>query len=184
MEFQNNCDYLPPDIAIRVACRQDIGSALVNLLDDSFPETFNGRTFYKQQPHHRLLAFEQDRLIGHAGLDFRVITVAGKLYEIVGIIDLCVAADRRGLGIGTALIRASEAFDVGRDFSLLFADDHRVYEANGYRRIVPAHTRWFAIDELRSHSVIERDLSDCFMAKSLGTVPWPSGDIDLLGHLF
>ncbi|WP_172299989.1 GNAT family N-acetyltransferase [Pseudoruegeria sp. HB172150] len=184
MVFHTSNTQLPQGITIRLACRRDIGPALVKLLDDCFSATFDGRTFYKQQPHHRLLAFENDRLVGHVGLDFRVITVGGTLYEIVGIIDLCVAADRRGLKIGTALVRASETFDVGRDFSLLFADDHRVYEANGYQRIVPAHTRWLAIDELRSHSVIERDLHDCFMAKSLGTTPWPRGEIDLLGYLF
>lgn len=171
-------------ITIRSASRQDEGPNLVALLDVSFPDTFDGRTFYKQQPHHRILAFKQERLIGHVGLDLRVVTVAGRMYETVGIIDLCVAEDRRGQGIGTALIQAAEDFDAARDFVILFADNHSIYSANGYTRIIPAHTRWFAIDGLQSHSVMERDLSDCFMAKPLTSTSWPNGKIDLLGYLF
>jgi GNAT superfamily N-acetyltransferase len=175
---------LPPGITIRPALRDDDGPELANLLDDAFPDTFVGRTFYKQKPHHRLLAFEQNRLIGHVGIDLRAITIAGDIYEIIGLIDLCVSSDARAKSIGSALIRAAEAFGAACDFSILFADDHRIYLANGYQRIEPAHTRWFAIDELRSHSVIERDLGDCFMAKSLNARPWPRGNIDLLGYLF
>lgn len=175
---------LPPGIVIRRSLRKDEGPALAELLDVAFPSTFEGRTFYKQQPHLRLLAFEQERLIGHVGLDLRAITIGGQVYEIVGIIDLCVARGMRRKAIGSHLLGAAEGLGTGRSFSVLFADDHRIYQANGYDRIRPAVTRWLAIDNLRSHSVIERDLSGLLMAKSLGFRPWPHGKIDLLGHLF
>ena len=171
-------------MTIRPARRQDDGPILAELLDKAFPSVFKGRTFYKQQPHRRLLAFEEERLVGHVGLDLRVITIGGALYEIVGLIDLCVVTDMRRKAVGSALINASEDVGIGHDFAVLFADDRRIYEANGYKRITPALTRWLAIDELQSHSVIERDLSGCFIAKPLGSRRWPGGKIDLLGHLF
>ena len=174
----------PSGITLRTASREDDGPALAALLDDAFPEVFEGRTFYKQQPHSRVLAFEGERLIGQVGLDLRAVTIDGGLYEIAGIVDLCVAPAMRGRAVGSALLAAAEDVGAGRDFALLCADDQRLYRAHGYSAVTPAPTRWFAIDGLRSHSVIERDLGDCLMAKPLGPRAWPGGPIDLLGTLF
>jgi len=64
------------------------------------------------------------------------------------------------------------------------ADDRRLYEQTGYSLLPRANTTFLAIDELRSHSVIERDLSEIFMVKCLSDKQWPEGKIDLLGYLF
>ena len=155
---------LPAGVVIRPSRRRDEGLPLIELLDDAFPEIFEGRTFYKQQPHHRLLAFAHERLVGHIGIDLRAITIGDKVHEILGISDLCVLPEMRGQSVGSALIDAAERVGVGRDFAILFADDHRIYETNGCHLIEPALTRWLAIDDLRSHSVIKRDLM---------TASWP-----------
>lgn len=174
----------PNGITIQTSTFADEPSQLAALLDAAFPDTFAGRTFYKQQPHCRILAFDGDTLVGQVGLDFRAITVDRQLFDIVGIIDLCVLPEHRGKGIASALLSAVEATAVTRDFAILFADEPALYARNGYVKVEPAKTRWFAIEDLRSHSVVERDMSGILMAKPLGTRQWPSGDIDLLGYLF
>lgn len=174
----------PLAVTIRVAGSQDEDSALVSLLDRCFPGTFDGRTFLKQQPHLRLLAFAHGELLGHVGLDFRVVIIDKRPFEIIGMIDLCVAPRSRGRKVGSALLRAAEKYSEGRDFAVLMADDPRLYLASGYSRIDPAWTRWLAIENLETHSVVYRNLSSCFMAKPLGAKDWPSGQIDLLGYLF
>lgn len=157
---------------------------LSDLLDQSFPDTFEGRCFFKQEPHCRIVAHTEGSVIGQVGIDRRVVNVAGKIVKIIGVIDLCVAAEYRGNGIGTALLREIEDHSTGREFIILMADNHSIYEKSGYFRLQPALARWLAIEELNSHSIIERDLSDCFMYKPLSSADWPAGKIDLLGYLF
>ena len=158
--------------------------ALRELLDGCFPGWFEGRTFYKQEPHKRVLAFSGSRLVGQVGLDFRVINVAGQIVKIVGVIDVCVAEPFRNNGIGRKLLFQAEAVSGGRDFALLMADCQALYVRCGYKALSNAPTRWLAIEDLQSHSVIERDLGDCFMYKPLQGAAWPGGAIDLLGYLF
>lgn len=175
---------VPDGITLRTARREDDRSALVDLLEQAFPGMFYGRTFFKQQPHGRLLAFSGQKLVGHVGYDLRMITVGGTPFEIIGIIDLCVASDRRRTGIGSALMRAVLKSGEGRDFAVLCTEDPGFYRPLGFTRVSPAPSRWFAIENLQSHSVVERDLSDYLMVRPLGERPWPPGKIDFLGYLF
>lgn len=184
MLFENSLSQLPFGITIRPSKFSKEGTELAALLEAAFPDTFEGRHFYKQRPHSRLLAFDEDILVGQVGLELRAITIGGQHFEILGIIDLCVLPERRSKGIASALLNAAEELAGDRDFSILFADDPELYSKHGYEHISPAVTRWFAIENLRSHSVIERDMSGVLMAKPLGTGRWPRGDIDLLGYLF
>lgn len=159
-------------------------SALADLLDASFPNTFNGRCYFKQEPHKRIVAYNSDRLIAQVGLDRRVINIADHHIKIVGIIDLCVAEEYRQRGIGKALLQSVEDCSDDREFAVLMADNKTIYTESGYISLKPALTKWLAIDDLRTHSVMERDLSDCFMYKPLFDGSWPDGKIDLLGYLF
>lgn len=175
----------PSQFTIRHATYKDENTELAQLLDQAFPDVFEGRCFFKQRPHQRLLAFENDRLVGQIGIDLRAITVGGTLLNTIGFIDLCVTPQSQGQKLGSALLQAAEQLTDGQDFAILFTDDASdFYKYHGYSGVTPALTRWFAIDELRSHSVIERDLSDCLMVKPLRNQNWPKGRIDLLGYLF
>ena len=158
--------------------------ALRTLLNDSFPGFFEKHIFFKQEPHSRLVACVGNELLGHVGIDKRVISVSDQIIRIVGLIDLCVAKKCRSQGIGTELIRAAESKFSDREFSVLMADNPELYDRLKYIQLSPAPSRWFAIDELKSHSIIERDLGDCFMYKQLSERKWPDGDIDMLGYLF
>jgi len=159
-------------------------SALTALLEQSFPNTFDGRSFFKQEPHNRIIANTPDRLIAQVGIDRRIINVGGNHIKIVGVIDLCVAEDYRNRGIAKALLRAVENCSDDREFVVLMADNQAVYTGSGFVSLRPAITKWLAIEDVSSHSVMERDLSDCFMYKSLQNTKWPDGKIDLLGYLF
>jgi len=158
--------------------------ALAVLLDRCFPKTFEGRIFLKQEPCARIVAHSENKLVGQVGMDRRVISVDGNIIKITGVIDLCVAEEYRGNGVGTALIEEVEKCSADRDFIVLMADNPAIYHQAGYSQLHCAPTKWLAIEDLAIHSIIERDLGDCFMYKPLAQQAWPLGKIDLLGYLF
>ena len=159
-------------------------SAVAGLLDACFDGAHGGRTFFKQVPHQRVLAWSGDDLVGHVGMDLRVVRVGGVTVSVLGIVDLCVAPAARKQGIGAALLQGAEERAEGQSFSLAMADDSRLYRRAGYSRINAADVTFLAIEDLRCHGVIRRDLSEVFMVKPLAGDAWPDGPIDALGHLF
>ncbi len=159
-------------------------AAIASLLDACFDSAHGGRTWFKQIPHERLLAWSGSDLMGHVGMEYRVVRVGEAILPILGIVDLCVARAARGQGIGAALLQGAEERARGQSFALAMADDPRLYQRTGYSLIQAANVTFLAIDESRCHSVIRRNLSDVFMVKRLACDAWPDGPIDLLGHLF
>lgn len=159
---------------------------IVALLDESFPDTFDGRTYFKQLPHFRYLAFEGETLIGQTGVDHRVVRAGGKIIRIFGIVDLCVTPARRGSGLAGNLLRQVESLAAvsNVDFLVLIGDIDTLYITNGFQHVGPALTKWLAVEEIESVAVIERDLSDCFLVKPVRGGIWPIGPIDMLGYLF
>ena len=168
------------------AISNEMLSQLRILLDESFPETLEGRTYFKQLPHVRLLAMDGGSLIGQVGIDGRVVNVGGAVVSIFGLIDLAVHPARRGQGVGTLLLAEAEriARASKREFLVLMADRYDLYLKEGYSRVQPALTKWLAIEDRNSIALISKDLSHCFMAKPLTERTWPKGMIDMLGYLF
>ena len=161
-----------------------LDAAIASLLDACFDGVHGGRTWFKQIPHERLLAWSGGDLMGHVGIEYRVVRVGEAFLPIVGIVDLCVAPAARRQGIGAALLHRVETRARGQSFALAMVDDPRLYQRSGYSLLHAANVTFLAIDELRCHSVIRRDLSEIFMVKQLTCDAWPDGPIDLLGHLF
>ncbi|MDE0346042.1 MAG: GNAT family N-acetyltransferase [Boseongicola sp.] len=159
-------------------------AAIAGLLDECFDSVHGGRTFFKQAPHQRLLAWSESGLVGHVGMDFRVVRAGEATVSVLGIVDLCVAAVARRQGIGASLLQGVEERAEGQSFALAMADDSRLYRRAGYSLIHAADVTFLAIDELRCQGVVRRDLSEIFMVKRLGGDAWPDGPIDLLGNLF
>ena len=159
-------------------------TAVAGLLDACFDGAHGGRTWFKQVSHQRILSWSGSDLMGHVGMDFRMVRVGEAAVPVLGIVDLCVAPSARRQGIGAALLNAAEERARGQSFALAMADDQRLYHRAGYCTLHAANVTFLAIDELRCHSVIRRDLGEAFMVKPLACDTWPDGPIDLLGHLF
>ncbi len=181
---------MPADSRLQILPEHEIPDSLcgeiAGLLETCFPGTFEARIYCKQLPHFRLLFWTDGKLVAQLGIDSRVINVDGRILKIFGVIDLCVHPEHRGRGIASQLLSKAEeiARSSHRDFLVLMGDRHDLYLRSGFLRVEPAVTRWLAIDERRTVDVFLRDLSDCFLVKSLSGQPWPAGEIDLLGYLF
>jgi predicted acetyltransferase len=119
------------------------------------------------------------------GIEHRVITNTGVPVRIFGAIDLCVASSYRSQRIATTLLQQLE--ELGKtskvDFSILFADDSRLYAKNGYQRVTNL-CRWMKVDEHQTFGIGEESMSDCMMVKQMGERIWQDGIVDLLGYLF
>ncbi|MEU7423311.1 GNAT family N-acetyltransferase [Streptomyces sp. NPDC040750] len=158
-------------------------AAIEALLGECFPG-YPARDHFKQLPHFRYLVRDGDTLVAHAGVEHRMIRNAGVPLRIFGIVDLCVAARARSRGCASRLLAEIEATAraAGVDAILLFADDPRLYLANGYQR-VPGDARWLMIHEHESLGVAEKHVAET-MVKTLSAEPWREGTLDLLGHLY
>ncbi|MEG1312706.1 MAG: GNAT family N-acetyltransferase [Bacilli bacterium] len=159
---------------------------LVALLEECFPHIFDGRTYFKQIPHSRLLCYENGILIGQLGLDFRIIRVGDTLLRALGVIDLCISPHFRSQMRGTAMLKrvALIAEQARADFQILFADDSSLYIKNGYKPVEPAMVTWLAIEERKTYGIIEKDMSGILLARPTKNLSFPPGKIDLLGYLF
>ena len=156
------------------------------LLDACFPGWSHHRirSYLKQLPSRRLLTWDDDALVGQAGLEHRVVALDGAPATIFGIVDLCVVAEQRGRGIATRMLDRIEGLgrEQGVEFMLLFADDDRLYRACGYAKR-PARVRWLKIHEHESIGLGEESVDE-LMVKALGDRDWSPTCVDLLGHLF
>lgn len=167
---------------------RELEAMIQDLLTNSFPKIYpTNRIYFKQLPHLRFLAFNQEnQLVGHVGLDYRVMSLNGEPIKVLGIIDLCVSQNTRSKGIGTTLLLEVDKFSKGRniDFILLFADNMTLYLNNGYKT-VKNKCRWLKIDnESQIIKGIGYESVNELMVKEVGKREWIEGDLDLLGYLY
>jgi GNAT superfamily N-acetyltransferase len=165
-----------------------VRQSLQVLLSDCFPEYLSERLYYKQVPHGRLLAVKDGCLVGQVGIDYRVVRIGDQVLRTFGVVDLCVASEVQGHGIGRQLLEALEARARHGEVDVLMAiaDDPRLYAAGGFKRINPM-TRWLAIEDRTSIHLVEKDLGGCMLVKMVRTeqpVVENRGSVDLLGYLF
>lgn len=154
------------------------------LLTCSF-DNYPLRSYYKQLPGQRLLAWSDDRLIAHLGIDFRMMSLSQIPILVVGGIDICVHSSYRSRGIGSELLNRLEVFanESNSDFIILFADDDRIYAKHGYQR-ADNPCRWLKINEHTTLGVAEEPIPDALMYKRIGAINWQVGVLDLLGYLY
>lgn len=69
------------------------------------------------------------------------------------------------------------------DFIILFADDSRLYDRNGWVRTGNPCT-WVKIHDHRTLGLAKAEDTGALMVKAIGEQPWPEGEVDLLGHVF
>jgi len=158
---------------------------ILSLLNASFDNIFPNRIFFKQIPHERILVKENDTVVGQVGIDYRAMNLGGRLVDVVGIIDLCVADAHRGKGIGTQLLQSVDnQYKAKADFILLFADEHKVYLNNGFQ-LANNKVTWLGIDEGKTIGVISKNMGDCLMYKPIKQgATWTEDDLDMMGYLY
>jgi predicted N-acetyltransferase YhbS len=89
----------------------------------------------------RLLGWQDERLVAHAGILVREVRVGATTVPVVGLCTVMVHPDRQGTGLGAAIVRASLAEGARRwptaDHAVFVCLESRVgfYERLGARRI-------------------------------------------------
>lgn len=158
--------------------------SIQRLRNGCFPEHKVGRSYYKQLPHYRMLKYSNGQLIGHMGLDYRVINAGETVYKTLGVIDFCVRKADRGKGIGTSMLTALIEYAKTRDvdFVILISDLSGFYIRNGFQQVV-AHSSWLRLDEHKNYGVAFEHVEDLFIMPISGK-EWKSGHIDWLGYMF
>jgi GNAT superfamily N-acetyltransferase len=166
-----------------------IKKQIADLLAVCFPEEeFNGRTYFKQLPHYRLLLKEGKKILGQLGLDYRVMTLGGQPITVLGIIDLTILPDFQGQGLGTKLLNeldniVSDHID-NVDFLFLVADKHKFYENCGYK-LIKQKAKWLAIEEHINYGFQEKEFDDCLMIKQIGRTEWTENvELDMFGYWY
>jgi GNAT superfamily N-acetyltransferase len=156
-----------------------------SLLSECFPDYPKGKTYYKQLPTFRLLAWEGDDLVGHLAVEHRMMNNVGNLIRVFGIVDLCVAKDFQHQKIGTQLLDRLEKLGKKHEinFLLLIAKDHEVYLKNGFT-LVENNCKWLFIHDHETLGVMQRQLQNSLMVKALGKKEWKENKLDFLGHIF
>ena len=161
---------------------------IANLLKISFPEeNFQGRTYFKQLPHYRLLLKIDDKLIGQLGLDYRVMSMNEKPIRVLGVIDLMIDQKFQGKGYGTILLKEldiiAESFSNNIDFLFLVADKHKFYENCGYK-LIKQRVIWLKTEEHINYGIGNEEVDDCLMYKQVGEIKWQEGTLDMLGYWY
>ncbi len=154
------------------------------LLDDSFDGEFEGRSFFVQRNHLRLVKRVSGRVIGHLALVYRAMRIGENPVTVMGIGDVAVAKEARRQGIGAALVEAAiaEAKQTEALFLLLFGEA-KIYGRAGFNN---ATNPLVWVEQTGFHSTgIARRPRESLMVYQLGDTSWDnSAEVDLLGGVF
>lgn len=164
---------------------KDLTTRLRSLLQECF-SGYPARSYFKLPPHFRYVAVMEDSaVVAQAGVEFRMIRVGDSVLRTFGVVDMCVAPGERSRGVAARILAEVTGFahSCEVDFITLFADDDRLYTANGWNLVANSCT-WVKIDDHRTLGLAEQQDTGVLMVKATGERAWPNGDVDLLGHLF
>ena len=169
-----------------IALTQTVDAEIAALLVAAFGQGdgFEGRSFYKQRHHLRVLARDNGQLIGHIALSFRVIRMGDTLVPIIGLAEVATAPDQGGKGVASTLLQETIKIASGTmaAFILLFGD-HPIYERRGFVKVKNT-LRFTKIEDSRSQEILTMP-TNALHVMAIGSQTWDdAADIDFLGHLF
>ena len=159
------------------------------LLKLGFPEVdYQGRIYYKQLPHYRLLIKYNQEIIGVISLDYRAMRLNDKIINIIGVIDFVVHPNFQSRGIGKKslvyLINYFKQFNSNIDFIYLVTDIPEFYKKLGFKS-TSLQIKWMAIHQQSTHSILNQKVADCFlMYLALNDTKWEDGVLDMLGYWY
>ncbi len=173
-----------PELSLSVEDDRQIGVLLDAAFGAQMESGFDGRSYYQQRHHLRIMMRDGANVIGHIALLFRAIRIGDQLVQITGLAEVATHPDHAGQGVASTLLK--DAIQQSRHsqaaFVVLFGD-HPIYAKHGFRPM-GNRLRYVALDDCRTHEVTAR-VDDALMVLSLGDVAWdPKAEVDLLGHLF
>ncbi|UTM59090.1 GNAT family N-acetyltransferase [Photobacterium sp. CCB-ST2H9] len=159
-------------------------AAIQLLRNAAFQDHQVNRSYFKQLPHSRMLTYSGEQLIGHMGLDYRVIRVGDAVLKILGVIDFCVSEHARGQGIGSSMLATLSAYAKTRDvdFLMLMSEHTHFYCRHGFQQVT-AHHSWLRLHEHQNYGIGFEPLNELLIQPVSG-LEWPSGHIDWLGYMF
>lgn len=159
--------------------------AIYRLLGSSFPDYPAERIYFRQVPNFRYLAWNRSDLVGHLGVDFRIMNNDGQRIRTFGVVDLCVGQPFRHRGVAARLLDTLECEGRahGIDFVVLWAQDRDFYEKRGFVS-VENPCRWLLIQQDHSYGLVHRKVAEGLMILRLGNKNWRPGTLDFLGHIF
>jgi hypothetical protein len=164
---------------------ENLSTGLQSLLRECFPG-YPSRSYFKLPPHFRYIAVASDGAVtGQMGVELRVIRAGTTVVRTFGLVDVCVRGSDRSRGLAGMLLAEVTEFAraCGMAFVILFADDDRLYLRNGWVHVSNRCT-WVKIDNHVTLGLARQVDPGVMMVKAIGHQAWPSGDVDLLGHLF
>lgn len=164
----------------------DIQQQIAVLLQKCFPDTnYHGLHYFKQLPHFRLLAYEDEMLIGHVGIDFRIMRLNDQPITVIGVIELCVLEERRNHYIASFLLEEAErlAINSTADFLFLFSKNGTIYQKHNYHYVENICT-WLKIHEHNTIGIGEEFISNKIMVKKISDKKWETGNLDFLGYIY
>jgi len=155
------------------------------LLERSFSEYPEGRSYYQQVPTFRYLVSEQKQLVGHMAVDYRVVNIADEVCTIFGIGDFCVDPSFQSKHIATHLMETVEieAQKNSIDFLVLIAQDHGFYKKKGFK-LQKNTCRWLILTNQKTLGVGHRNITESLMIKEMGAKKWKPGLVDFMGTIF
>ncbi len=158
---------------------------IISLLKDCFSSYPDQKSYYKQIPSFRFLAYDEKNLVGHLAIHFRTMNIGGLTTKIFGISDLCVASTHRSKNIASSLLNELETLGVKShiDFLILVAQDHGLYKKNSFQ-LVDNTCRWLLINGNQSLGVMHGQIERSIMMKQIGEEKWRDGILDFLGPVF
>ncbi len=162
-----------------------VHSQISLLLTEAFSGYPKGQTYYKQLPDFRYLIWEEERLIGHMGVEHRLMNNDGQTIKVFGVADLCIAQSHQHKKLATGLLTELERLGrkYGIDFIILMAKEHQLYLSNGFD-LVKNECRWLLIQNNNCLGIIHRRIDQALMVKPLANIPWKNGVVDFLGPVF
>ena len=154
------------------------------LLKKTFGAYHSDKSYFHQLPSFRYLVWEDKDLIGHMGVEHRVINIGADTATIFGVVDICVSDQHQSKNIATTLLQKLEKLGKENhiDFLVLIAQNHALYEKNGFQ-LVNNTCRWLMINSNQTLGVGHRRIDRSLLIKPIGEKKWNPGLVDFLGHM-
>ena len=163
----------------------ELEAEIAALLALAFPDPpgFEGRSFYCQR-HHVRLVMRDPEVVGHLAVCMRTIRMGDTMRRMAGFAEVSTHPDRRGEGIAAALVAAGieEARAMRADVVMLYGTA-ALYRGAGFVS-VPNPIRSVDLGGVRTNT-IKQAASDSFMIYPLNNLEWDDrATIDLVGGEF